>query len=67
MSNDMTEKEVPPWQRMIERACEKANVNKLTIYDLQQVIRRSKATKCHIPRGLTQPHLVYALLELHNN
>ena len=59
MSNDMTEEEVSPWQRMIEKACEKANVNKLTIYDLP--------TKCHIPRGLTQPDLVYALLELHNN
>ena len=54
----MTEKEVPPRQRMIEKACEKANVNKLTIYDLQEVIRRSKATKCHIPSELTQPDLV---------
>jgi len=60
----MTEKEVPPRQRMIERACEKANVNKLTIYDLQQVIRRSKATKCHISRGLTQRALMYAVLNL---
>jgi len=62
MSNNATEKEVVAWQCMIERACEKANVNKLAIDDLQQFIGSAKARKRRVPRALYQRDLVNAHL-----
>jgi len=53
LSKNRTEEKVQPWQRMIETACKKAYVNKLTMCDLIQEIGRSKARKRGIPFGLS--------------
>lgn len=49
LNKTRTEEKGQPWQRMIATACKKANVNKLTMYNLIQEIGKSKSQKRCIP------------------